>query len=138
MAVHMRFFLILAFAAAFSILPARAGLSPEAREYLAEVGLDPNSAEIAPFAGDVVRTRNGPVSIDDLARQKRSRREILRFVSTRRFVQEYRRDPGTRLPATDDYSAAYVSDDEKKMVQPAFRKAGDELYLRSLQQGKKP
>ena len=119
-------------------LPVLADLTSSTSGYLKEVGIDPQSPEIESMADEKVAMRGGGVaSIDEFAKQKKSKREILRFVSTRRFVKAYRENPGTRLPAADDYDAAYVTDEEKALVQPAFRKAGDELYLQSLQGKKK-
>lgn len=118
--------------AAFPVL---AELSETTTGYLKEVGIDPHSADIRSVSGDAIRAKNGEVaSLDELARQKKSKVEIERFVSTRRFVKTYVQDQTTRLPATDRYDPAYLTDEEKAFVQPAFRKAGDELYLRSLQQ----
>ena len=118
-----------------SAFPVLADLSATTNGYLKEVGLDPHSADIASVAEDAVRTKSGEVaSLDELARRKKSKTEIERFVSTRRFVKAYIQDQMTRLPATDQYEASYLTDEEKAFVQPAFRKAGDELYLRSLQQ----
>lgn len=118
-------------------LPVLADLAPSTGGYLKEIGLDPQSPEIESVANEIVAMRNGGVaSLDELAKQKKSKQEILRFVSTRRFVKAYRENPNTRLPAADDYDAAFVTDEEKTIIQPAFRRAGDELYLQSLQ-GKK-
>lgn len=115
--------------------PVFADLSETTTGYLKEVGIDPHSADIRSVSGDAIRTKNGEVaSLDELARQKKSKAQIERFVSTRRFVKTYVQDQTTRLPATDRYDPAYLTDEEKAFVQPAFRKAGDELYLRSLQQ----
>lgn len=107
-------------------------------DYLKAIGIDLQSAGVASVARDVVPLQDGgTASLDELAKQKKSKTEILRFVSTRLFVRAYREDPTTRLPATVDYEATYLTPEEKKLVQPAFRRAGDELYLRSLQQQKK-
>lgn len=120
-----------------STATAFADLSPKTAEYLQTIGLDPHAGEIAAVENDTVLMRNGGVaSLEVLAKQKKPKSEILRFVSTRRFVKAYLQDQNTRLPATDDYNAAYLTDEEKAFVQPAFRRAGDELYLRSLQQRK--
>ena len=119
-------------------LPVLADLTSSTSGYLKEIGIDPQSPEIESMADEKVAMRGGGVaSIDEFAKQKKSKQEILRFVSTRRFVKAYRENPNTRLPAADDYDPAYVTDEEKTLVQPAFRKAGDELYLRSLQGKKK-
>lgn len=118
--------------------PVLADLAPATSGYLKEIGLDPHAAEIESVVSEAVTMRSGGIaSIDELAKQKKSKQEILRFVSTRRFVKAYRENPNTRLPAADDYDAAYVTDEEKAIIQPAFRKAGDELYLQSLQGKKK-
>lgn len=120
-----------------SAVAALADLSPKAAEYLRKIGIDPHTGEIAAVVQDSVLMRNGVVAnLEELARRKKSKKEILRFVSTRRFVKAYLEDQKTRLPATDDYDAAYLTAEEKAFIQPAFRRAGDELYLRSLQQGK--
>lgn len=118
-----------------STFPVLADLSATTTGYLKEVGLDPHSTDITSVAEDAIRAKNGDVaSLNELARQKKSKTEIERFVSTRRFVKAYVQDQTTRLPAADRYDPAYLTDEEKAFVQPAFRKAGDELYLRSLQQ----
>lgn len=107
-------------------------------DYLKTIGIDLHSAEVAGVARDTIPLQGGgTASLDELAKQKKSKTEILRFISTRRFVRAYREDPNTRLPVTVDYEAAYLTPEERKLVQPAFRRAGDELYLRSLQQQKK-
>jgi len=132
----MRFAVAVVSIAVLSAFPVLADLSATTNGYLKEIGLDPQSAEIESVEAEAVPLRNGVASLDELARQKKSKQEILRFVSTRRFVKAYRENSNTRLPAADDYDAAYLTDEEKALVQPAFRKAGDELYLRSLQPGK--
>jgi hypothetical protein len=120
-----------------SAASAFAGLSPKTVEYLQTIGIDPHASDIAAVASDTVLMRSGAIaSLDELAKHKKPKAEILRFVSTRRFVKAYLQDQNTRLPATDNYNAAYLTDEEKAFVQPAFRRAGDELYLRSLQQRK--
>ena len=134
----MRLLAALISMALLAAAPVLAELAPATSGYLKEIGLDPQSHEIESMANEAVTMRSGGVaSIDELAKQKKSKREILRFVSTRRFVKAYRENPNTRLPAADDYDAVYVTDEEKALVQPAFRKAGDELYLQSLQGKKK-
>lgn len=109
-----------------------------ATEYLKAIGVDPQSAELKSVAHDTIRLPGGgTVSLNELAKQRKSKAEILRFINTRRFLHAYREDPTTRLPATVDYEAAYLTPEERTLVQPAFRRAGDELYLRSLQQKQK-
>jgi hypothetical protein len=134
----MRFLAALISVIFLAAAPVLADLAPATSGYLKEIGLDPQSPEIESVANESVLMRNGGIaSLDALAKQKKSKQEILRFVGTRRFVRAYRENPDTRLPAADEYDAAYVTDEEKAIIQPAFRKAGDELYLRSLQGKKK-
>jgi len=113
-----------------------AELSPKTVEYLKEIGLAPDSEQVKAVADDRIQMRNGEIaSLNELARKK-MRYDIMRFIRTRNFLQSYARDSNTRLPATDDYEAAFLTPAEKALVQPAFRKAGDELYLQSLKQKK--
>jgi hypothetical protein len=113
-----------------------AELSQNAIEFLKEVGIDPGSERVRSILGDIVQTRSGEIaSVEELAK-KRNKAALLRFICTRNFVQAYVRDGNTRLPATEDYEPLFLTKEERAFVQPAFRKAGDELYLRSLQQKK--
>jgi len=112
-------------------------LSPKALEFLKEIGVDADAPQLKSVLNDVIKTPNGEVaSVEELAKNK-NKTALLRFISTRNFVQSYARDQNTRLPATDEYESSFLTPEEKVLVQPAFRKAGDELYLRSLQQQKK-
>jgi hypothetical protein len=113
-----------------------AELSPKTLEFLKEIGLDPESEQVKAIADDRIQMRNGEIaSLDELARKK-IKYDIIRFIKTRNFVQSYLRDSNTRLPPTDDYEGAFLTAEEKAFVQPAFRKAGDELYLQSLKHKK--
>ena len=118
-------------------VPATAEPSQKTIEFLREIGVDPESERIKGISSDVIQSQKGEIaSVEELAK-KRNKAALLRFISTRNFVKAYVRDVNTRLPATDDYDASYLTPEEKTFVQPAFRKAGDELYLQSLQQKKK-
>jgi len=121
-------------AALLATLPAAAELSPKAIEYLREIGVDPESAPVKAVADDVVPDRQGkPVNLDELARRKNGF-GIRRFIATRNFLRAYQADPNTRIPRADDYESAFLTSEEKAIVRPAFRKAGDELYLNSMKQ----
>jgi len=116
------------------ITPASAELSSNAVEFLEKIGVDPDSENVKAIAEDKIQMRDGEIaSLDELARKK-LKKAIMRFIATRTFVHAYIRDTNTRLPPTDDYEAAFLTSEEKAFVQPAFRKAGDELYLQSLKQ----
>ncbi len=118
------------------IVSARAELSPKAIEYLKEIGVDPESAPVKAAADDVVPNRQGkPVNLDDLALHKNAS-GIRRFIATRNFLRAYEADPNTRIPSADDYESSYLTAEERARVRPAFRRAGDELYLNSLKQKK--
>ncbi len=133
----MRLFVVLFSAVMLSIAPVLADLSETTRGYLQEIGIDPQASDITAAANENVILRSGGVaSLDELARQKKSKAEILRFIGTRRFLQAYRQDSATRLPPTEQFDPAYLTDEERALVRPALRRAGDELYLRSMQQGK--
>jgi hypothetical protein len=133
----MRLFVVLFSAALLAAAPVLADLSATTGGYLQEIGIDPHASDIVAVASERVSLRNGDVvSLDELARQQKSKAEIMRFVGTRHFLQAYRKDSATRLPATDRFDPAYLTDEERALVRPALRRAGDELYLRSLQQGK--
>jgi hypothetical protein len=123
-------------AASLAALPAAAELSPKAIEYLKEIGLDPESAPVKAVADDVVPNRHGkPVNLDELAQHKNAF-GIRRFIATRNFLRAYQADPNTRIPRADDYEASFLTTEEKAIVRPAFRRAGDELYLNSMKQTK--
>jgi hypothetical protein len=133
----MRLFIVLLSVVLLAAAPVLAELSATTGGYLQEIGIDPGSREIAAVANDRVRLRDGSVaSLDELARKQKSKADIMRFVGTRHFVRAYRQDAATRLPATDRFDEMYLTDEERALVRPALRRAGDELYLRSLQQGK--
>lgn len=118
------------------IIPAHAELSPEATAYLKEIGLDPASPPVKAVVGDLVRDRQGnPVSLDELARRKDAF-AVRRFIATRNFLRAYEADPDTRIPSADDYEASYLTAEERAVVRPAFRRAGDELYRNSIKQKK--
>jgi hypothetical protein len=114
--------------------PAAAELSPKAVEYLKEIGVDPQSAPVQAVADDVVPDRQGkPVNLDELAAHKNAF-GIRRFIATRNFLRAYQADPNTRIPPAEDYESSFLTPEEKAIVRPAFRKAGDELYLNSKKQ----
>jgi hypothetical protein len=115
---------------------AGAELSPPAIAYLKEIGIDPESAAVKAVADDTVPDRQGkPLDLDALALGKNAA-DIRRFIATRNFLRAYQADPATRIPAADDYESSYLTPQEKAIVRPAFRKAGDELYLNALRQKK--
>jgi len=121
-------------AASLAALPAAAELSPKAIEYLKEIGVDPESAPVKAVADDIVPGRQGePLNLDQLALRKNAF-GIRRFIATRNFLRAYQADPNTRIPPADDYESSFLSAEEKAIVRPAFRKAGDELYLNSMKQ----
>jgi hypothetical protein len=85
---------------------------------------------------DAVPDRQGkPVNLDELA-QRKNAFGIRRFIATRYFLRAYQADPNTRIPVADDYEPSFLTVEEKAIVRPAFRKAGDELYLNSMKQNK--
>lgn len=133
----MRLFAVLLSVMLLAASPVLAELSSTTRGYLQEIGVDPGNSEIAAVANDHVSLRDGSVaSLDEFARQQKSKADIMRFVGTRNFVQAYKQDPATRLPATDRFDPLYLTNEERALVRPALRRAGDELYRRSLQQEK--
>lgn len=130
----MRLFFPMCLAALLMALPAAAELSPKAIEYLKEIGVDPESTPVKAIADDVVADRQGkPVNLEELARHKNAF-GIRRFIATRNFLRAYQADPSTRIPLAEDYESSFLTAKEKAIVRPAFRKAGDELYLNSLKQ----
>jgi hypothetical protein len=133
----MRLFVVLLSITLLAAAPVFAELSATTNGYLQEIGIDPDGSDIAAVAGDRIGLRDGTVaSLDELARRQKSKADIMRFIGTRRFVQAYKQDAATRLPPTDRFDANYLTEEERALVRPALRRAGDELYLRSLQQGK--
>ena len=132
----MRFFLPICVAIGLAAAPAAAELSAKAVEYLKEIGLDAESPRVKTVADDSVPDRQGkPVNLEVLALEKNAL-GIRRFVATRNFLRAYQADASTRIPTADDYESAYLTSEERAIVRPAFRKAGDELYLNSLKQKK--
>lgn len=132
----MRLFVVLLSITLLAVAPVLAELSTATGGYLREVGIDPQASEVAAAANDRVGLRDGTVaSLDELARRQKPKADIMRFVGTRGFVRAYRQDPATRLPPTDRFDANYLTEEERALIRPALRRAGDELYLRSLQQG---
>jgi hypothetical protein len=130
----MRLSLPICLAALLAAFPAAAELSPKAIEYLKAIGLDPESARVKAVADDAVPDRQGkPVNLEELALHKNAF-GIHRFIATRNFLRAYQADPSTRIPSADDYEASYLTREERAIVRPAFRRAGDELYLDSLNQ----
>jgi len=71
------------------------------------------------------------MNLEELALHKNAL-GIRRFVATRNFLRAYQADPNTRIPPAEDYESSYLTAGEKAIVRPAFRKAGDELYLNSM------
>jgi hypothetical protein len=132
----MRLFVLICLATSLATVPAVAELSPKSIEYLKEIGLDPESAPVKAVADDVVPDRHGkPVNLDELAQHKNAF-GVRRFIATRNFLRAYQADPNTRIPRADDYEASFLTTEEKAIVRPAFRRAGDELYLNSMKQTK--
>jgi hypothetical protein len=132
----MRLFVLICLATSLAAVPAAAELSPKAIEFLKEIGVDPESAPVKAVAEDVVPDRHGkPVNLDELAQHKNAF-GIRRFIATRNFLHAYQADPNTRIPRADDYEASFLTTEEKAIVRPAFRRAGDELYLNSMKQTK--
>ena len=132
--VKMRLLIQMGFAVLLAASAAAAELSPKAVEYLKEVGLDPESALVKAVSTDIVPDRQGrPVTLEALALHKRAS-DVRRFIATRNFLRTYQADPNTRIPSADNYESSFLTSEEKAIVRPAFRKAGDELYLNSLKQ----
>ncbi|HLL28884.1 MAG TPA: hypothetical protein VKT73_14700 [Xanthobacteraceae bacterium] len=116
------------------VTPVRAELSQKAIEYLKQIGVDPESARVKAVTDDVVPDRQGKlVSLEELALHKNAF-AIHRFIATRNFLRAYQADNNTRIPSADDYESSFLTKEERAIVRPAFRKAGDELYLDSLNQ----
>jgi len=130
----MRFFASLCFILLLAISPAAAELSAKAVEYLKEIGIDAAAPRVQAIASETVSDRHGRlISLETLALEKDAH-GIRRFIATRNFLRAYQADSNTRIPSADDYEASFLTSEERAAVRPAFRKAGDELYLNSLKQ----
>jgi hypothetical protein len=134
MSRSMRLFFPICLATVLAAFSASAELSPKAIEFLKTIGVDPESAPVKAVADDVVPGRDGkPVSLEELALHKNAF-GVRRFIATRNFLRTYESDHNTRIPSADDYEAHFLTPEERAIVHPAFRHAGDELYLDSLNQ----
>lgn len=102
----MRTLLALAFAVALSA-PAFA-LNPATEAFLNELGIKPDSQQVASIAKDAV---NGK-SLDTLA-AKRDETGVRAFIATRNFIRAFKKDSNADFPSDELYNIAYLTGAEK-------------------------
>lgn len=103
---------ILLAAACVVLLAAPAlALKPATEQFLNEIGLTPQSAEVASVAGDVVNGR----SLDTLA-AKRDESGVRAFIATRGFIRAFRLDSNAAFPDDELYNIGYLTAPEKLFI----------------------
>lgn len=101
---------LLALAAAVLALPA-AALTQTTAQFLTEIGISPDSADVQLVARDVVRSK----SLDTLA-ARRDEDGVRRFIATRAFIHRFRQDSSTPYPDGDLYQISYLTAAEKAYI----------------------
>ena len=110
----MRTLLLAAVLAALAA-PALA-LKPETEAFLTKNGFDPKSPQIARIAAD----RVGDASLDNMA-DNGDRMGLKRFVATRNFIREYRKNTEYPFPQDGLYEPDYLTKDEQLFVARALQ-----------------
>lgn len=102
--------LLAAACAALLAAPALA-LKPATEQFLDELGISPQSAEVTSIAGDVV---NGK-SLDTLA-AKRDESGVKAFIATRGFIRAFKQDSNAAFPDDELYNIGYLTAPEKLFI----------------------
>lgn len=96
-------------------------LSPAAKEFLKEAGLDPVSADVraADADGTILAPdcmgKDNTDSLESLARQKK-KNGVIRFVTTRAFISRLKKNfDSTQMPA-ENYDASFLTEEEPMLV----------------------
>lgn len=101
-------------------LPAQA-LSPEAKSFLRESGLDPSSADVraADKDGSIVAPncsgRDNTNSLESLAKEK-SRKGVVAFVQSRKFIREVKADFVKSAKAPKEYNGCFLVVKERRLA----------------------
>lgn len=100
---------------------AAAALSPKALDYLKELGIDPDSAEVNGIVDDQVVdwTGGGSNSLDDLA-TRRFERGVREFIATRNFIKKYLLNTKTPFPPNEAYEVTYLKPEELQFIRTAL------------------
>lgn len=100
---------------------ATAALSPKAVDYLKELGIDPNSAEVTGIIDDQInRGADGkPFNLDTFA-IRRSESGVRNFIATRNFIRKFQKDSKTPFPPNDVYQIRYVTPEEVQFIRTAL------------------
>ncbi len=91
-------------------------LKPATAAFLKEIGLDPKSPEVKAVSDDSVTTKSGKIKSIELIAAKRDEDGMRRFIATRYFVHQYRKDPKTKFPPTDLYDTSLLTPDEVQFI----------------------
>ena len=105
----------------FATVVATAALSPKALDYLKELGIDPNSAEVTGISDDRIADWTGgdANSLDDLA-TRRIESGVREFIATRNFIRKYLLDTKTPFPPNEIYEASYLKPEELQFIRTAL------------------
>ncbi|MBI2813445.1 MAG: hypothetical protein HYX71_04120 [Opitutae bacterium] len=106
---------------ASAVVVSAAPLSPKALDYLKELGIDPDSAEVTGVLDDQIN-RGGdgkPFNLEAFA-TRRSESGVRNFIATRNFVRKFQKDPKTPFPSNDVYQMRYVTPEEVQFIRTAL------------------
>jgi hypothetical protein len=99
---------------------AAAALSPKAVDYLKELGIDANSAEVASIIDDQTGSGAGsPFTIEVFA-TRRSESGVRNFIAMRNFIRKYLLDTKTPFPPNDVYHLRYLKPEEVQFIRTAL------------------
>ena len=99
---------------------ATAALSPKAVDYLRELKIDLNSAEVTGIIDDQTGSGAGsPFSLEVLA-TRRSESGVRNFIAMRNFIRKYLLDPKTPFPPNNVYYLRYLKPEELQFIRTAL------------------
>lgn len=104
-------FIALIFAFGLSAAASAAELQPKSIAFLIELGFDPKSPKITDIVNDQVGERN----LDNMAAE-RDKDGVKRFIATRNFVRQYRKNTKTPFPSREFYETRYLTAEEVTFV----------------------
>ncbi len=115
-----RYFLF-ALLLAGSTVASAAELQPKTVAFLAELGINPRSEEIASIIGDQggLMPDGRPFSLDALA-TLRSENGVRHFIATRNFIRRYQQNIKTPFPPNDVYQVRYLQPAEVQFVRTSL------------------
>lgn len=100
---------------------AAAALSPKALDYLKELGIDPNSAEVTGISDDQIgRGADGTrFGLEDIA-TRRSESGVRCFIATRNFIRKFLLNTKTPFPPNEVYDLDYLKPEELQFIRTAL------------------